>query len=51
MHTCIPCTQYSPLVTGAVQLMDNCCLILLQELALTDLAVPIDGIILKTNTL
>ena len=46
MHTCIPCTQYNPLVTGVVQVMDSCCLITLQELALRDLVVPMDGDIL-----
>ena len=45
-RTCIPCTQYNPLVTGVVQAMDSCCLIMLQELALRDLAVPMDGDIL-----
>ena len=49
VRTCIPCTQYNPLVTGAVQVVGGCCLILLQELALRDLAVPMDDIILYTK--
>ena len=43
MHTFMPFTQYSPLVTGALQSVDICSLILLQEVALSDLVVPMDG--------
>ena len=39
--TFIPCTQYSPLVTEALHSVDTCCLILLHEVALSDLVVPI----------
>ena len=35
--------QYSPLVTGALQSVVSCCLICLQEVALSDLVVPMDG--------
>ena len=43
VHTCIPFTQYSLLVTGALQSVVSCCLIFLQEIALSDLVVPMDG--------
>ena len=43
VHSCIPFTQYSPLVTGALQSVYSCCLICLQEMALNDLVVPIAG--------
>ena len=36
-------TQYSPLDDGALQSVVSCCLICLQERALSDLVVPIDG--------
>ena len=43
VHSCVPFTQYSPLVTGALQSVDSWCLIRLQEMALNDLVVPIAG--------
>ena len=39
----MPCNQYSPLVTGALHLGVSFCLICLQEKALSDLVVPMDG--------
>ena len=39
----MPCNQYSPLVTGALQSVVSCCLICLQEIALSDLVLPVDG--------
>ena len=39
----MPCNQYSPLVTGVLHLVVSCCLICLQEVALSDLVVPVDG--------
>ena len=43
LHACMPFTQYSPLVDGALQSVVSCCLICLQEIALSDLVVPMDG--------
>ena len=39
----MPCNQYSPLVTGALQSVVSCCLICLQEIPLSDFVVPVDG--------
>ena len=43
VQSCVPFTQYSPLVTGTLQSVLSCCLICLQETALSDLVVPMNG--------
>ena len=43
VHSWIPFTQYTPLATEALQSVVSCCLICLQEIALSDLVVPMDG--------